>query len=322
MANESGYIATLIGKYAGTVVITGNVESKNNKVVGIYYGGNSRPEDSITEIAAQYYTNAGSLTGVDNVTTDNNKIIAVPFGSTIISSAAELSTLNSNANVYLVKDINANGININTINYSNTDVNIYGNGYTISGLTKPLFNFYGGTIKVEELNVANSNISANDGISGCGAIAEQAQWCNISFKNCKVSNTGIVSNKDTRYGLVVGYVVGGGEIINCTVEDCNVNVSAGSVGGIVGHNQLQDQYLNYLKIENCTVKSCSLKTEETDGWRVGEIIGTVAGANTSITAASTSGNTLEQTGKNNPDHNLYGRIASTGSLTIDNVSVQ
>lgn len=316
MAGESGYVATLVGKYAGTVNIEGTVESKDNEVVGIYAGGTSRPESSIDEIGSAYYTGAGTLNGKSNIITDGNKVTRVPIGATVVSTADDLLALTAeDVIVCFAEDIDMTGKALSTIKYSNVDVTVVGNGHTVSGITVPLFNFFGGTVRISGLKVANSTIGANADM-GCGAIVEVAQWSNLYMTDCHVTNVNITSQADVRYGLLVGALYGGGEIKGCSVSSCEVNVSAGSVGGLIGHEQRQTGYLDYLSISKCSVTGTKLHTDESGAWRVGEIIGTITGDNVSISDCTTSGNTLSQTGKTAPGHDLYGRC-SGGSLTVE-----
>lgn len=261
------------------------------------------------------YINTGSTVS-DNTATD----VTVVRGTVpaLISTAEEFAALtNENVEIHFVKDITMNN-SFATKQFSNKDINVYGHGHTISNLPKPLFNFYGGTIKVADLNVTNSTIGANSDVLGCGAIAEQAQWCNLTMTNCNVSKTKIESNVNTRYGLLVGYLIGGGTITNCSVTNCEVKVSSGAVGGIVGHEARQSGYTNSLSISDCTVSGTKLETSDSNDWRVGEIIGTVVGTATSINNCKTSGNTLKQTNKTAPEgqSSLYGRI-SDGNITIN-----
>lgn len=331
LAGESGYVATLVGKYAGTVNIEGTVLSKDNEVVGIYAGGVKRPEDTIGEIGSAYHGGDGSLTGTlngkDNVTTKGNKVTKVPYGATIVSTAADFLALDPAevSGICFAADIDMAGEDLATKVFSYKNVTINGNGHVISGITVPLFNFYGGTVNVSNLNVSNSTIGANSRSDqlGCGAIAEEAQWCNLYMTKCNVTGVNINSDKDVRYGLLVGYLVGGGEIKDCSVSSCGVNVSAGSVGGLVGHEQRQTEtgYLDYLSISKCSVTGTTLHTSESGSWRVGEIVGTVIGDKVSISQCTTSGTHLSQTGKTAPGHDLYGRCTGDGRLTVDGVLV-
>lgn len=261
------------------------------------------------------YTNLDST--VDN-NTATNVIVVRNTVPALISTAEEFAALNNEiAEIHFVKDINMKN-SLETKNFAIKYINVYGHNYTISGLNKPLFNFFGCTVKVADLNVTNSTVAANSGQLGCGAIVERAEFCNLTMANCNVSETKIESNEDTRYGLLVGYLIGGGSITNCSVTNCEVKVSSGAVGGIVGHEARHDDYTNSLSISDCTVSGTKLETSDSGDWRVGEIIGTVAGTETSINNCNTSKNTLAQTNKTAPEgqSSLYGRV-SGGNVTIN-----
>ncbi len=217
--------------------------------------------------------------------------------------------------IEFVNDVNLSGYNFTTLDFDNRDVAIDGNGHTVTNLKAPLFNFYGGTVSVKNLTVDASDVIGNNGVLGTAAIVEQAQWASLRMENCHVRNTTVTAG-DSRTAALVGYVVGGAEIADCSVENCNVTAQ-GSVAGILGHEQRQPGYWNYVKLDNCSVKNSTLASTDNGGWRVGTMIGTIAGKNTTINENCVStGNTLTQTGKTAPDHEWYGRISNTGSLTI------
>lgn len=216
--------------------------------------------------------------------------------------------------IEFVNDLNMSGYNFTTLDFNNRNVAINGNGHTVTNLTAPLFNFYGGIVSVKNLTVDASDVIGNAGELGAAAIVEQAQWANLTMENCHVYNTSVTGG-GTRAAALVGYVAGGAQITNCSVENCNVTAQ-GSVAGILGHEQRQSDYWNNLKLDNCSVKNSTLASTDNGGWRVGTMIGTIAGKNTTINENCVStGNTLTQTGKTAPDHEWYGRIAG-GSLTI------
>lgn len=323
---ESG--ATVENCHVENCIVVAQIK-KAGAIAGYTAGGtvkNCTAKNSFVYCAAPAEAESGEIVGyintgstVDDNTATNVTVVrnTVPA---LISTAEEFAALTSeNKEIHFVKDINMNNSS-ETKNFQNKNINVYGHGHTISGLNKPLFNFYGGTVKVADLNVTNSTVAANSGELGCGAIAEQAQWCNLTMANCNVSKTKIESNEDTRYGLLVGYLIGGGSITNCSVTNCEVKVSSGAVGGIVGHEARQNNkgYTNYLSISDCTVSGTKLETSDSGDWRVGEIIGTVAGTETSINNCKTSGNTLKQTNKTAPEgqSSLYGRIRG-GNVTIN-----
>lgn len=275
MDGESGYVATLVGKYAGTVNITGNVVSKNNKVVGIYAGGTSRPENSIDEIAAHY--NGGVLTGT--ASGENNKIIRVPYGSTIISTAAELvafaNEVNNNGNTYagktivIVSDIDLKGYNWQPV--GQTGVVDFcgvmeGNGYTIHNLTinhnattsQHATGFFGWIdhAAVRDLNFENANVT---GAHYVGVICGYNQFGEIS--NCKVTNSKVNakylnSEQDgDKCGGAIGMVGAGADTVkNITVTNTVVQAhrNAAQVIGYVEEQSLS-KIIN-LSADNVTVE--------------------------------------------------------------------
>lgn len=231
------------------------------------------------------------------------------------------SIISTAKTIEFVNDVDMTGTDMQTVYFKNCDVKVNGNGHTVTGLCAPLFNFFGGNVEVKDLTVANSTINANTGdVGGAAAIIEQAQWVNLTVTNCKVDNV-TVNGSDKRVGAILGTLYGGADITGCTVNNCRVNAK-GSVAGIVGHEQRQTPYNDYLKITNCTVTASTFTaTDET--WRVGTVIGTVAGNNTYINNTTSTGNTLVMNDINNegqtlanPGHEMFGRIAG-GSIEID-----
>ena len=308
----------LVGQIQHSLVKNCSVEDTN------IYTASDGTDNENTDCSIVGYTNpATPASTVDSDCTATN--VNVYRNATAINTAAEFAAItdpdnitNRTINIHLLSDIDLTGVPFSTIYFNNDNVSVYGNGHSITGFTKPLFNFYGCGVNIEKLTAKNVTISANAGQLGCGVIAEQTQWCNLTMTDCHVESSNIYSEVDTRYGLLVGYVIGGADITGCTVKSCNVDVAAGAVGGIIGHEGRESGYNNWAKVNNCTVENAELKTSDGGDWRVGYIIGTVAGANTEINGCSVEGtNRIEQTGKTAPEHsNLYGRI-SGGSLTIN-----
>lgn len=285
MDGESGYVATLVGKYAGTVNITGNVVSKNNKVVGIYAGGTSRPENSIDEIAAHY--NGGVLTGT--ASGENNKIIRVPYGSTIISTAAELKAfadqVNNNNKTYLgetiviVSDIDLNGISWQPVGQTGgTDFCgvMEGNGYTIHNLT---INHYAATsghatgffgwidnAAVRDLNFENANVT---GAHYVGVICGYNQFGEIS--NCKVTNSKvnarfINSEQDgDKCGGAIGVVgASSGAVKDIVVTNTAVSARR-NAAQVIGYLFAKQSIISNLSANNVTVEYNGDKFDNKNG---------------------------------------------------------
>lgn len=267
-----------------------------------------------TEDAAH---DANSYVGECNETSVNNcDGTASISAAAMVTNAEELkAALLAGGHVVIVNDIDM-GNAWETVYVHNKNLTVDGGNYSITGLNAPLINFYGGTITVNNMKVVNANVTANgegDEHQGSGVILEQAQWANLYMNNCHVINAKLNAG-NTRVGALVGYLIGGAEIKNCSVEDCELSAK-GSVAAIIGHHANQSAYLQNTLVENCTVKNNEL-TAIDSGWRVGTVIGTVAG-NINISNCVSTGNRLVQEGNTNPNHELFGRISNTGTLKLN-----
>ncbi len=255
----------------------------------------------------------GSVIGSDNGCTVSGNTVSyyTVSAATMVTNAEELkAALLAGGHVVIVNDIDL-GNAWETVYLHNKELTVDGGNYSITGLNAPLINVYGSTITVNNMKVVNANVTANGGL-GSGVILEQAQWANLYMNNCHVINAKLNAG-NTRVGALVGYLIGGAEIKNCSVEGCELSAE-GSVAAIIGHHANQSDYLQNTLVENCTVKNNTLTAIDT-GWRVGTVIGTVAG-NINISNCVSTGNRLVQEGNTNPNHELFGRI-SGGTLKLN-----
>lgn len=222
-------------------------------------------------------------------------------------------TPDENGVINITKDYILNG-DWTTLNFANPNqITVNGNGHSIASLNRPLFNFYGiENLQFNDLTVRDSHVKGNNGILGSAVLVENAQWCSLTMNNCHVIDSTVTAG-DTRAAALVGALYGGAEITNCSVTNCEITAK-GSVAGILAHEQRQDDYMDYATVKNCTVKDTKL-TAIDSGWRVGTMIGTVAGTKTTISDCVSTGNTLTQENETNPNHELFGRIAG-GELEI------
>lgn len=284
---ESGYVATLVGKCAGTVKFGENVASSNNKLVGIYAGeSNNRPEASINEIAA---LRAGTIDGAESVATNNNEIIKVPYGATIISTAEELvafaNEVNNNGNTYagktivIVSDIDLNGISWQPVGQTGgTDFCgvMEGNGYTIHNLT---INHYAATsghatgffgwidnAAVRDLNFENANVT---GAHYVGVICGYNQFGEIS--NCKVTNSKvnarfINSEQDgDKCGGAIGVVgASSGAVKDIVVTNTAVSARR-NAAQVIGYLFAKQSIISNLSANNVTVEYNGDKFDNKDG---------------------------------------------------------
>lgn len=296
VTNESGYVATLVGKCAGTVTFGQNVVSANNKVVGIFAGSSAnRPESSIDEIAA---LRTGTITGKENVNTSNNKTIKVPFGSTIINTAAELvafaKSVNDNDNIYTGKTI-----------FLCNDIDLAGINWTPISQTKEYFNgtFDGCGHTIKNLTINEANVTDRyDGIGFFGWLGDNGNGAvvkNLNFDNANVKGSAYV-------GVICGYNQFA-VIENCKVTNSHVTGyyvdndrdgnKCGGIVGIIGDGSS--------KVKNCAVSNSTVKATRDAGQVVG-----AAPANTVLncTATEVSVTWNGETRGDNPNSNIKNEI--------------
>lgn len=142
-----------------------------------------------------------------------------------ISTADDLEQLRTNptGTFYLTEDIAYSS----GTSFSDFAGRLDGNGYTISGLSSPLFRKIDGAT-ICNLNLEVDNISAT---GNAGAIAAEATGASRIY-NCGVLS-GSVSGTD-KVGSLVGLLDGSSRVINCFSY---ADVTGGTdVGGIVGYN--------------------------------------------------------------------------------------
>ena len=134
----------------------------------------------------------------------------------------------------LISDISASGVAEITTNFTGS---FDGGGYTISGLSHPLFNIIvGGVVK----NVMLKNVQIS-GSGNVGAIAGEASGytriynCGILPSDNKYENeSSYVSSSDGNCGGLVGLLNDDSRVINCFSY---ANITGGTtVAGIVGYN--------------------------------------------------------------------------------------
>ena len=147
----------------------------------------------------------------------------------------------------LGSDVSASGADAITEEFTGT---FDGDGYTISDLGHALFNSVkGGTVKnviLDNVSISSGNDNGNAGAICCEAIGDTRIY------NCGVLASGSTVAKDedgydkitlcsssisgSNYaGSIVGLLDGSARVINCFSY---ANVSGGTVGGIVGHNNV------------------------------------------------------------------------------------
>lgn len=214
-------------------------------------------------------------------------------------------------------------------------VTVLGNGHKISGLNAPLFagGFAGNSgIVVKDLTLDGVKINDATSTQGIGAfVCNVDSMPTIELDNCHLTNSEMISTGGARVGGLIGWTSGYNnpndgpvktyiKINKCSVEDCKISAK-GSVGGIIGHAGCNPA--TYHTISYCSVKNCVLTSTDDGDWRVGVVVGTANLGELTIKNITESGNTINQTGKDAPEHsNLYGRFVpgTTGELVIGGVA--
>ena len=160
----------------------------------------------------------------------------VIYGSTDFTNF--VSNINSGASASasykLESDVSASGIDAITTEFTGT---FDGNGFTISGLSHPLFNTVNGGV-VKNVMLKNVSISGSGNVGAIAGVAEgysRIYNCGILPSNNKYENeTSSVSSLDGYCGGIVGWLKDDSRVINCFSY---ANITGGTtVAGIVGYN--------------------------------------------------------------------------------------
>lgn len=205
--------------------------------------------------------------------------------------------------------------------FAESGITINGNGYSISHLCAPLVASTTYNVTINELTIKDSEMAHSHKNAGFGAFVQYADYPDggiVTLNKCHLVNSKLITTDDTRVGGLIGVVYGRALITDCTVENCELS-AFGAVGGIVG--QTGDTAVDAkVEITNCTVKNTKLNSIDDGGWRVGAIVGSANQIITCINNCTSTDNTLTQTDKTAPDHELYGRKVNGGMLEIDGVA--
>ncbi len=202
--------------------------------------------------------------------------------------------------------------------FAEDGVEIIGNGKYISGLSAPFIRATNKNVKIDDLTIKNSEMGNNpSGEVESRGFAAFIRFVDsdraVSLSNCHLVDSKLNTTADTRVGGLVGVCYGSVMFTDCSVEGCELSAK-GSVGGIVA--QTGDSSSCVVSISGCSVSETKLSSTDAGNWRVGAIVGSVNTSTVTIANCTSTDNTLAQTGKVAPDHELFGRIVG-GLLEID-----
>ncbi len=167
----------------------------------------------------------------------------------------KMITEDQSANITLTQDLDANDINTSAATYINTfSGTLNANGYTISNLSKPLFNNLNGatvenliiddaniqgqailsiqtenTTKISNVHIQNSTL--NNGSSAGGFFATLNNNSNVIIEKSSISNTTIKGGKRT--GGMIGIQRGEVFIQNSYIQG-EVEGTYDAIGGVIG----------------------------------------------------------------------------------------
>lgn len=216
------------------------------------------------------------------------------FPKTLIVSTAEqfnevfssTSTKSKNTQINIDADIDLSDVEAHTpIDISNSDkcsITVNGNGHTIKGMHKPLFDqCFVASIAVNNLTFEDCEITeaSNGYVAVIAAYFDAGKYLNIenvTFDNCRLTGSnygGVIYGAGGGYGNQSdGPVHMGALVKNCTFKNCEItSTGGGSVGTVTGHAAWNEW--TKLTVEGCHVSNCVLSTSKAN--KAGAYFGTV-----------------------------------------------
>lgn len=297
---EEGHL--LAGDSTGAITISGHMkEDAGNEYKGL----------SIYGIGIIVYATQDT---VEHDSTTDQYDANAKYDTAAVTAAelAAVMTPDSNGNINLTKNYIVTGA-WTPLNFSTVTIN--GNGYTISGLDKPLVKT-ATNITINDLSISNSSIvgtiDTENGLGTAGFVSYLDTTTTATFKNCHLVNSSVIGNE--RAAGIVSYSSGATLVIeDCSVENCEIK-AVGGAGGLVGYISAATTITNS-SVKNTIVTATEIRATGKKPV-AGGIIGTIQGA-----ATFTDVTTTEVTVNNNcaiaAESELIGRIENGGSITIN-----
>lgn len=313
--NESGFVAGLVGRPAGTVTISGS--AVENTVIDAYYVSR-RGKSSIAAVAGGKDNTGATVTNVEVKATEVENVVEVKT----VADLAAISPKSIKTVVSVLNDIDMASWTAIAGNY--TSFILEGNGHTLKNMPAAIFTKIApGAYVVRNLNFDNANIHT---AYGAGVIVEEMNnegGVDMTIENCHITNSSIYGWKFA--GGFIGFASGAKtsegktaaiDILNSSISNTAVSTDDSSCGGFIGHSYVE------LTIDGCEVLgnssvSCA-EDRKGDNAKAGYLVGTInAGSATisNVKVASTA--TLTNVNATPYDANGYiGRVLSTGTVNM------
>lgn len=263
----------------------------------------------------------GLLKGVDTINLSNNKIT----NSIIVSNNSSDSTRIGGIASTILESQGI--INIDNCNIENTEMKSDRGNY-IGGILGRLDNSNNAKLNVIGCNVNKSNIySKNDSNKIGGIVGGVLTGNNANIIKCNYNESTIISDDNNTSKAAIAGIVGFTDVVanfeDCNVNNCDVTVKAGHVGGILSQNVSYSYGTEKeLKLDNCKVINTPLtriadSSGYTEASNMGGLIGEVISLPTTIKNCKvTSENEIKQISGN---QNLGGLIGLANSkVNIEN----
>lgn len=280
-ADESGYVAALVGRPCGNVVAEGTVNVTDNVVNATYATREGRGEASIQAVLG----GVSDLSSYTNIKSSNNKVTRIKqiIADLKISTVSELQAFAKDYAKYegkvvaLMNDLDLKDVAWEPIGACGSCANapfkgtFDGCGHTIKNLTVnektgidiydgvAFFGWLNGTLK--NLNFRNATVKGHHNVAVAVGYLEGGAIENCSIETAEVEATKLNNDRDgDKAGVLVGYV-NAGVVKNCAVKGSIVKAGrdAGQVIGCCIDENVRNGFTG-ITVENVTVSSNNTST--------------------------------------------------------------
>ena len=258
------------------------------------------------------------------VTSDNAGFLDTITG-TFYGTLSEALNGKTKADILVLKDITLGeedswtALEISGTKDAIKKITIDGNSHIFTGLNNSLIKLTEyADIVIKNLTLKEVKITTAEDkqktkkTTGMGAFISRMEDSSAVFENCRLTESSLITDKDTRAGGFVGTFnktasspITSLVITNCSVDNTTIK-TYGSIGGFIGHGTQDGSSRNEssITVKDSTVSNCTFNSTEDGNWRVGVVIGTVYRGTTSISGITESGNSLSQ--KDNYGNEIVG----------------